>query len=555
MYKNIAVVAMLVLIYGTIGVWFCAAAGGESTASSQSKRKVEIPLGQRQLFLDDHVVDKVHGLQRVMHSPTKKGAVLKPDTPSDGCLVQSRSAPMWIPDEKVYKMIYIAYTWPDKTHIGPALAVSKDGVNWTKPKFGLVDVYGSKENNRIFLPERFRRMKWSLNKFWNVVYDPDDPNPERRYKGLIGAIGRWPIVSADCITWKELKASKIHSNDESNLTYDRQNKRFIAMLKHSNKYGRASAVSFSKDFVHWTKPKLAFGADAKDQKLAKKIIRERLADDGLVNPFYVDPEPGPGFKRPKGHIPTWKAESYNMAVFPYQGLYIGLPSIYYPTGQRLPQRNNTDGFHQVQLVMTRDSNLMNWKRIGNRQAFIGPSCVEDGFLGIYDRIQIFSHSNPLEKGDKLWFYYTGLKHRCPVYQYKKDGTPRDQRTLSKRDKADIKEGWGAICLAVLRKDGFVSLESKNKEGYVLTKPFIATGTKLILNYVSQDEGQVEVEVLDSAGEVMTGFTRLECVPLEGDSVGQMVVWKTGASWEFLAGQTVQLKIYLLKSDLYSFWID
>ena len=57
MCKNIAVVTMLVLINGSVGDRFCAAAGGESAVSSQSKRKIEIPLGQRQLFLGKRPTD------------------------------------------------------------------------------------------------------------------------------------------------------------------------------------------------------------------------------------------------------------------------------------------------------------------------------------------------------------------------------------------------------------------------------------------------------------------------------------------------------------------
>jgi hypothetical protein len=48
--------------------------------------------------------------------------------------------------------------------------------------------------------------------------------------------------------------------------------------------------------------------------------------------------------------PVWVNEEqvYKLAVFPYEGVYIGMPQIYYPTGPALPKRNNTVGFHEIQ---------------------------------------------------------------------------------------------------------------------------------------------------------------------------------------------------------------
>ena len=100
-----------------------------------------------------------------------------------------------------------------------ALAVSTDGVDWKKPDLGQgIEVRGSKRNNRIqvdstegVLPPPFE----------NTVHDADDPNPSRRFKGLLGAINRVPIVSSDAVRWDRLDALPIASNDESSLTYDR----------------------------------------------------------------------------------------------------------------------------------------------------------------------------------------------------------------------------------------------------------------------------------------------------------------------------------------------
>ena len=58
-----------------------------------------------------------------------------------------------------------------------AYAESDDGVKWIKPNLGLVEYRGNKHNNLIQTdpaPLGFVNLK--------VLADPDDPNPERRYK-------------------------------------------------------------------------------------------------------------------------------------------------------------------------------------------------------------------------------------------------------------------------------------------------------------------------------------------------------------------------------------
>ena len=56
-------------------------------------------------------------------------------------------------------------------------AVSRDGVHWEKPALGLVEYNGSTQNNLV----GFRNGACDLLSV-PVLYDPDDPDPQRRYK-------------------------------------------------------------------------------------------------------------------------------------------------------------------------------------------------------------------------------------------------------------------------------------------------------------------------------------------------------------------------------------
>jgi hypothetical protein len=362
------------------------------------------------------------------------------------------------------------------------------------------------------------------------------------------------VVSADCIHWKQLDVPRIPSSDVSQLVRDPERGRYLAMLKGSNEYGRAFNIAFSEDFDHWTQPRFLFGADAEDQTLAIENIRRRLLDPGLAKPQFVDPDPALGWTPPEGknHIPTWRAECYNMPVFPYEGIYIGLPQIYHPCGQSLPARNNTDGFHLIQLAMSRD--LLHWQRLGGRQPFIGPSRLDKGLVGNFDRLQLGASNQPVVRGEELWFYYSGFKWRTYLYELWTDGSPRDKSTLSPEEQADLEDGWGAVCLAVLRLDGFISLDAGEESGYVQTKPLRLAGNSLLLNLDATD-GEARVELLREDGETLPAYSREQAVPVTGDGVRLPVAWGGGSDLSDLAGKTVSLRIHLKNAALYAFWME
>lgn len=520
---------------------------------------IDLPTAQRQLFLDDQVVERTEGLKTTLHAPEKRGPVIRPDIPSDGNRVQTYgTSPMWVPDERVYKMVYMAFPVSeegDSKEIGPALAISKDGIHWEKPNLGQgVSVLGSTANNRIQLdPKRsWTNERDRGNGLWNVIYDAAEADPKRRFKALVGIQGRTPAVSGDAVHWEEIPGVAIPSSDTSSLGFDPARRRFLAFVKGKNQFGRAVMLSVSEDFQHWSEPRLCFGADEADQPLAVETIRRRVHDRRLELPLFVDPDPALGFRPPEHYIPTWRAECYAFTAFAYEGLFIGLPMVYYPTGQALPDRKNTDGFHLIQLAMSRD--LTEWKRLGERQAFIGPSRVDQGLVGVYDRSELTAPGAPVLVGDELRFYYTGFKSRTPPYALNPDGTPRDPSTLDAAERADLKDGWAAICLAVLRRDGFISLDAAAAPGVVVTRPLRWTGKKLCVN-LAAGHGSARVEVLTENGEPIADFSGANAAVLAGDAVGMPVKFPGRRSLETLAHTPVRLRITLQHASLYAFWIE
>jgi hypothetical protein len=104
----------------------------------------------------------------------------------------------------------------------PLYAESLDGVNWTKPKLGLANYRGNKDNNVLKMSPVINAVNIK------VLYDPEDPDPARRYKMVShlywmkgdarhGSLA--PYVSPDGLTWKLLIDAKPTSNGQ--LTADK----------------------------------------------------------------------------------------------------------------------------------------------------------------------------------------------------------------------------------------------------------------------------------------------------------------------------------------------
>lgn len=469
--------------------------------------------GERQLFLDDFVLGDLDGVSRVIHPPRKyeHNPVLAPDLPSDGAAIQARDAPSWDEQEQVWKLWYIRFGDDGNGAGGAGFARSKDGLHWEKPILGLVESHGSRRNNLTVVQGRPKAF------IQHVMIDPRAP-PERRYKGLIGPHGREPIVSADGLTFTPLDVPPIPSEDESHLNWDESARQFILTVKQPGPFGRSVYLSLSPDFEHWTKPELIYHADAQDQALGAQYLREIEGDARYWRPTVNHPH-------------EYNVEIYNMAVFRYEGLYIGLPN-YFESSGRIPlPRGNQDGINSPKLACSRD--LRAWTRVGDRAHFLPISPLGPGVI---DTGQIMASSHPVRHGDELWFYYSGIdvRHRPNV--------PRV-----------IDEYRGAICVAMLRVDGFVSLHAGPDGGFVDTRPVVLDGGRLCVNVTAPGEVRVELTSRDGR-EPLAGWEAGACVPISGDHARMEVRWP-GRSLAELRGRAVRVRFHLKDADLYSFWLE
>ncbi len=487
------------------------------------------------LFLDDYHIERIDNLARKMHQPERfpGNAVIRPEYRWENMTCQIRNTPVWDSEESVYKMIYagkaevleqeqdVDQTGNAPKTIAVCYATSKDGVNWEKPFLGMYDYPGLNwDGTRIGTDNNIIRDGASLF----TVSDPNAEDPKQRFKGVIYRDkALHPIASPDHIQWKELGYPPCPTADQAHFTYDAENGVFIATVKHAGPYGRSWFVTTSDDFQNWSEQIMVFHADQVDQENGFERLQRFFDDPAYLTPVYNRPE-------------EWRTDVYNYPVFPYEGLYIGMPVMHHWSGKHPPLYENVDSRKSVELTCSRD--LINWKRVANRALFQELAPVGDG--ANYDTGQIQNSNGPIVRGDNLYFYYSGLRARSS--------------TVAESLNRGGLDG-GAICMARLRIDGFVSLKGGIEPGSVTTKPVEIEGSNLHAN-LDAWRGEVRTEILDPEEDrPLSGFGLDESIPASVDDVDVPLRWKDQADLSSLLGRKVRLRFHLLHGELYAFWFE
>jgi hypothetical protein len=155
-----------------------------------------------------------------------------------------------------------------------------------------------------------------------------------------------------------------------------------------------------------------------------------------------------------------------------------------------------------------------------------PRLVDYGPADSWEDEMVFA-SSWVEVGDEWWIYYAGWDgpHNTPLRN-------------------------GAIGLAKLRKEGFVSLRGPQGGGVICTRVLTWPGGKLNIN-ADVAKGRLTVRVSGPDRKVIPGFDHTDCVAFQGDAVAAQVEWKN-QSIDELKGQPIRLEFFVQNGDLYSF---
>ena len=104
---------------------------------------------------------------------------------------------------------------------------------------------------------------------------------------------------------------------------------------------------------------------------------------------------------------------------------------------------------------------------------------------------------------------------------------------------------------VLRHDGFISLHAGFDSGEFITRPFQFSGRQLEVNYSTSAAGGIAIELQDSQGQPIPGYTLADSDLLYGDEISRVVRWQERSDVAQLSNQPVRLRFQMKEADLYS----
>ena len=329
----------------------------------------------------------------------------------------------------------------------------------------------------------------------NTVWPDPQGDPTHRYRMVLYGLDHrlWITHSPDGIHWAELTPAG-PAGDRTTLFYNPFRRVWVYSLRE---YLRGGAGRVRR---YWEHPDPLAGAKWREGEPTLWVG----ADD-------LDP------RRPE--LDT-QPELYNLDCAAYESLVIGLFDVWRGQPSDRPKPNelclgfSRDGFH--------------WHRPDRRP-----------FLPVSERYGDWNWGNVqsaggccLVVGDELRFYVSG-----------RAGVPGTSDS-----------GVCTTGLAVLRRDGFASLDAAEAGGQVLTRPVRFAGRHLFVN-AAVAGGELRAEVVDERGQAIPPFTAANCLPVTRDGTRQPVRWQGAADLEAVAGREVRFRFTLRGGSLYAFWVS
>jgi len=477
-----------------------AAAGGEFLPPEP------VEIGREPQFLFDlYVVDTTWGLKlkgepvkRVLHQPKKHPAnpLIAGDDPSHLWVLRETNGlfRMWYqsnvknPDAAKGKDLY---------RVTVAYAESKDGLRWEKPTLDLFP-----DAKQLQLPRNA------------VIHRLDEPQcesnapqilevPEKDRRGfrylMLYLMSTAPlngirlIGSHDGIHWdakSDMRIARLSSDTHNTIHYDAARDEYVMFCRSKHIY---RAAGQTKEMISSGESRRGISRMSSKQLWTEWTVRPQT----ILMPDERDAELG-----------------YNyfmaMPVHRHAGIWWGLlaPFLW-------------NDLYASEIAWSRDG--WRFERLPARQHLI-----EFGPKGAWDHSMVVASARWVEVGDEWWLYYAGF-----------DGAHDDPKGRT-----------GAIGLATLRKEGFISQHGPKTGGVVCTRALRWPGGKLLVN-ADAHQGELKVRVSDELRKPLAGYDYADCKPFAGDSVAHEVAWK-GKTMDSLKGQVIRLEFLLKDADLYTF---
>ena len=451
----------------------------------------------RQLFVDDFLIGGC-SLKRSMHAATLQihNPVLMPETPLElnggfrPVACPFDDGVVYDPKDRLFKMWYHA-GWFD----GVAYATSEDGLHWHRPN---LDVQPG--TNRVLARQEGYRRDGAT-----VWLDRETENPAERFKMFVYfRTPKWKggqiYTSPDGIHWA-LRGRTGPCGDNTCFYYDPFQKKWVFSIRTYSQDVRVRSYWACADFVQ--------GANWKKEDVVGWLRADHL---DLRDPAL-------------GYPP----QLYTFSAVAYESLMVGLFGIFKGPPNEIAAKEGVPKTNDLTVGFSRDG--IHWNR-PDHNPFLACSRVP----GTWNRGYLHSAGGIcLIVGDELHFYFGAFSGVSPKLG------------------GDIYAG-ASTGLAILRRDGFASLDAGLDSGNVTTRAVTFKGKHLFVN-VDADLGELRAEMLDEHNQVIPPFSAENCLPVSVDSTCQPVTWKHGKDLSTLAGKPVKLRFHLTNGSLYSFWVS
>jgi hypothetical protein len=552
-------------------------------------RATDLDAKHWQFFIDDYAIARGTGLDRVVHHPRAMGVVISNDKPwesngvmpsyfarkADGTFVGFYLAIWWMPDTDALSprsdaVVYADGAWRTRLPnprprdraqqyvLASAYATSKDGIHWEKPNLGLEEApaatdwkktppfpspVGSSKDNNLGVPFSVA----DLGHGGNVA------DPARRYAISSGGKAYFAAEVPDFIHDRDWRSKLIPAggtfSPRGNALdfWDDRAGEWVGLVQNAVPHwlpSRQIARFASKDLKTW-RSEIVLGPDADDphrpdqydEPMGVTAFSAEGVVLGLLSWFHSDrttPDGGPVMDKKPGEPPygwPWPKNAEYPFVWPWA----------------------RKGVNEMRITISRDGGCT-WDRTASRQAWIPHGTEEDS----YDRL-VIGIMPPVRVDDEDWFYVTACSgdHLTTRADAKQSTYYHDRLRRSQ------------IALYTQKHNRYVSLRTGSQMETLITKPFVVNGDTLQLN-VDATRGRVRVGIAEykpvltlkdttysidphlMEQNVLAGFTREDCVPVEANSVEHVVQFKQGSSLKALQGKKVVLFIEMLDANLYSF---
>jgi hypothetical protein len=435
---------------------------------------------------------------------------VKPEHPWEKDGIEITSA-IQLPDGKIM-------AWGTCKPGGNCYFESTDGGGtWIRPKLGLVEFQGSKDNN-LGGPGSFRgsydpsappeeRFKQVSNQEWTIEEFEKSYKKRRPYSMMALEVNTkvvqavWGFTSPDGLSWKQTaEPLTVECCDGGQYVYyDAKSRKYVLILR-SHMIGPRS-------------PK--FGPQLKGNDFEEDYYKSTI------------------------RFGIGRSESDNFREFP-----LSQPII--ETHNDMPPTDNWQFCLYTTIPRAPDHHLMfptRWTRADD-------GCVIDLYASHDGKIWNRAIAPAIDKsnwgewdGGAVWATNPGLIELANgdwILPYRGDLVTKAY------PRGNMAQRWA---VGTWPKGRLMAIEAKD-EGSFATVAFIAPAATLRINAVTDATGEIRVEAADFRGKTIPGRAFADSIPINGDQHRKVVKWKSAEDLGVKTGEPVMLRFRMSQAKIY-----